>query len=112
MSQRAGAVTERAVVVSGVRLATAVNTVAREQLGRPPLVVLPAANHAWADYQPVLERFAGERRVAALDWPGFGNSDRPAPAIYSYSAASYAALLAPWINALGMARVARLAGPR
>jgi pimeloyl-ACP methyl ester carboxylesterase len=104
VSQSAGAITERAVVVGGVRLATAVNTVPREQLARPPLVLLPAANHAWGDYRPVLERFAGERRVAALDWPGFGNSDRPAPAIYSYSAASYAALLAPWLDALGMAR--------
>ncbi|HEV2236338.1 MAG TPA: alpha/beta fold hydrolase, partial [Ktedonobacterales bacterium] len=104
MSQSAGAISERAVVVGGVRLATAVNTVPREQLARPPLVVLPAANHAWGDYRPVLERFAGERRVAALDWPGFGNSDRPSPALYSYSATSYAALLATWMDALGMAR--------
>jgi pimeloyl-ACP methyl ester carboxylesterase len=104
LSQGAGAITERAVVVGGLRLATAVNTVPREQLARPPLVVLPAANHPWGDYLPMLERFSGERRVAALDWPGFGNSDRPAPGDFEYSAASYAALLAPWMDALGMAR--------
>jgi pimeloyl-ACP methyl ester carboxylesterase len=104
LSQSSGAVTERAVVVNGVRLATAVNTVPREQLGRPPLVVLPAANHIWRDYLSTLERFAGERRVAALDWPGFGHSDRPAPAGFDYSATGYAALLAPWMDALGMAR--------
>jgi 2-hydroxy-6-oxo-6-(2'-aminophenyl)hexa-2,4-dienoate hydrolase len=104
LSRGAGGVTERAVVVGGVRLATAVNTVPREQLVRPPLIVLPAANHPWGDYLPVLERFAGERRVAALDWPGFGNSDRPGPGAFDYSAGGYAALLAPWMDALGIAR--------
>jgi pimeloyl-ACP methyl ester carboxylesterase len=104
LSRSASAVTERAVVVNGLRLATAVNTVPREHLGRPPLVVLPAANHPWGDYLPVLERFASERRVAALDWPGFGRSDRPVPADFDYSATGYAALLAPWMDALGMAR--------
>jgi pimeloyl-ACP methyl ester carboxylesterase len=104
LSQAAGAISERTVVVSGVRLATAVNTVPREQLSRPPLVLLPAANHRWGDYRAVLERFAGERRVAALDWPGFGASDRPGPGAFDYSAAGYGALLAPWMDALGMAR--------
>jgi pimeloyl-ACP methyl ester carboxylesterase len=104
LSQAASAISERTVLVSGVRLATAVNTVPREQLARPPLVLLPAANHAWGDYRSVLERFASERRVAALDWPGFGASDRPAPEAFDYSASSYAALLPPWMDALGMAR--------
>jgi pimeloyl-ACP methyl ester carboxylesterase len=104
LSQGAGAISERAVVVGGVRLATAVNTVPREHLAQPPLVLLPAANHRWSDYRSVLERFAGERRVAALDWPGFGASDRPSPNAFDYSDAGYSALLPPWMDALGMAR--------
>ncbi len=108
MSALSGSIAERALLVRGVRLATAVNTVPREQLGRPPLVVLPAAGHTWRDYQPVLERFAAERRVAALDWPGFGGSDRPAPVEFAYTAESYAGLLGPWLDALGIARAVLL----
>jgi pimeloyl-ACP methyl ester carboxylesterase len=108
VSALSGSIAERALLVRGVRLATAVNTVPREQLGRPPLVVLPAAGHTWHDYQPVLERFAAERRVAAVDWPGFGGSDRPAPAEFAYTAESYAGLLGPWLDALGIARAVLL----
>jgi pimeloyl-ACP methyl ester carboxylesterase len=85
-------------------LATAVNTVPREALNRPPLVLLPAAGHTWSDYSPVLDHFAAERRVAALDWPGFGASDRPAPSAFAYGAEAYADLLGPWLDALGVGR--------
>lgn len=108
MSASAGALAERAILIQGLRLATAVNTVPREALGRVPLVVLPAANHTWRDYLPVLERFGPERRVAALDWPGFGGSACPAPSEFSYSAASYTDLLSPWLDSLGLARAVLL----
>jgi pimeloyl-ACP methyl ester carboxylesterase len=108
VSDPTGAIAERSMLVRGVRLATAVNTVAREALGRPPLVVLPAAGHTWRDYLPVLERFAPERRVAALDWPGFGASERPAPSAFTYSAEGYAELLGPWLDGLGIGRAVLL----
>ena len=108
MSQAPGEIAERAVLVRGVRIATAVNTVPREALGRTPLVVLPAAGHTWADYRPILEHFAAERRVAALDWPGFGASDKPLPATFTYSAEGYAALLGPWMDGLGLGRAVLL----
>jgi pimeloyl-ACP methyl ester carboxylesterase len=92
------------VLVHGVRLATAVNTLPRDALARTPLVVLPAAGHVWQDYRPILERFVSERRVAALDWPGFGASDRPPPAAFDYSAQGYAGLLGGWLDALGIGR--------
>lgn len=101
-------IAERAVVVRGLRLATAVNTLPREALGRVPLVVLPAAGHVWQDYRLILDRFASERRVAAIDWPGFGASDRPAPAAFSYSAEGYAELLSGWLDALGIGRAVLL----
>jgi pimeloyl-ACP methyl ester carboxylesterase len=95
---------ERAVQVGGLRIATAMNDVPRPQMARAPLVVLPAANHPWQDYRPILERFAPERRVFALDWPGFGASDKPAPSAFAYSIQSYAEILAGWMDSLGIAR--------
>jgi pimeloyl-ACP methyl ester carboxylesterase len=96
------------VLAQGLRLATAVNTLPREALGRTPLVVLPAANHVWQDYRLILDRFASERRVAALDWPGFGASDGPAPNAFAYSAEGYARLLGGWLDALGIGRAVLL----
>jgi pimeloyl-ACP methyl ester carboxylesterase len=108
VSDTAGAIAERTVVVNGVRLATVVNTVARAALGRPPLIVLPAAGFTLGDYRPVLDAFAPERRVAALDWPGFGASERPAVDAFAYSAQGYADLLDGWLNAVGGTRVVLL----
>lgn len=97
-------IAERAVQVQGMRLATAMNDAPRALLARAPLVVLPAIGPVWSDYRAILERFARERRVFALDWPGFGASDKPAPTTFAYSAASYADVLAGWMDALGIAR--------
>lgn len=99
---------ERGVAVRGVRLASAMNDVSRAVMARVPLVVLPAAAFAWQDYTPVLEHFARERRVFALDWPGFGGSEKPAPSAFSYSPASYAEMLAGWMDGLGIARAVLL----
>lgn len=95
---------ERGVAVQGVRMASAMNDASRALLTRVPLVVLPAAAFAWQDYTLILEHFARERRVFAPDWPGFGNSEKPAPADFSYSAANYAEMLAGWLDGLGIAR--------
>src|SRR5262249_21321806 len=67
-------------------------------------VVLPAANHPWQDYRLILERFAPERHVFALDWPGFGASDKPVPADFAYSIQRYAEILVGWMDSLGIAR--------
>jgi len=99
---------ERGVAVQGVRLASAMNDVSRALMARAPLIVLPAAAFAWQDYTPVLEHFATERRVFALDWPGFGASEKPAPSAFTYSAASYAEMLAGWMDGLGIARAVLL----
>jgi pimeloyl-ACP methyl ester carboxylesterase len=95
---------ERAVQVAGLRIATAMNDVPRSQLARAPLVVLPAANHPWQDYRLILERFAPERRVFALDWPGFGASEKAAPGDFAYSVQGYAEILSGWMDSLGVAR--------
>jgi pimeloyl-ACP methyl ester carboxylesterase len=95
---------ERAVQVAGLRIATAMNDVPRFLMARLPLVVLPAANHPWQDYRLILEHFAPERRIFALDWPGFGASEKPAPADFAYGVQRYAEILAGWMDGLGIAR--------
>jgi pimeloyl-ACP methyl ester carboxylesterase len=104
MSEVAPRLAERAVQVAGLRIATAMNDTPRALLARVPLVVLPAANHPWQDYRLLLERFAPERRVFALDWPGFGASDKPAPSAFAYGVQSYAETLTAWMDGLGIAR--------
>ena len=94
---------ERGVAVRGVRLASAMNDASRALLARAPLVVLPAAAFAWQAYTPILEHFGRERRIFALDWPGFGGSEKPASNAFSYSSASYAEMLAGWMDGLGIA---------
>jgi pimeloyl-ACP methyl ester carboxylesterase len=101
-------IAERGVQVKGLRIATAMSDAPRALLARVPLVVLPAGNHLWGDYRPILDRFAPERRVFALDWPGFGNSAKPAPAEFNYSIAGYAELLVGWMDSLGIARAVLL----
>jgi pimeloyl-ACP methyl ester carboxylesterase len=95
---------ERAVQVAGLRIAVAMNDVPRFLMARVPLIVLPAANHPWQDYRLILERFAPERRVFALDWPGFGASEKPDPANFAYNVQRYAEILAGWMDGLGIAR--------
>src|SRR5258708_19241174 len=86
-------IAERGIVVQGLRLATAMSDAPRALLRHAPLVVLPAAGHAWSDYRPILERFATERRVFALDWPGFAASAKPPPPHFHYRSPPYASLL-------------------
>ena len=90
-------------MVSGLRLVAAMNDDQRGLLPRVPLIVLPEVGFVWGDYLPLLERFAAERRVFALDWPGFGGSAIPA-AGYAYTVASYVEALAGWLDGLGIAR--------
>ena len=99
---------ERGVAVRGVRLASAMNDASRALLARAPLIVLPAAAFSWQDYTPILEYFGRERRVFALDWPGFGASEKPAPDAFTYTSASYAEMLAGWLDGLGIARAVLL----
>jgi pimeloyl-ACP methyl ester carboxylesterase len=57
---------------------------ARDGAGRPPLLML----HGWMDvaasFQFVVDAFADERHVLALDWRGFGASATPAVDTYFF----------------------------
>jgi pimeloyl-ACP methyl ester carboxylesterase len=97
-------IAERGVIAGGLRIATAMSDAPRSRLARVPLVVLPDAGFLWADYAPLLERFAAERRVFALDWPGFGASSKPTAAEYAYTVAAFVETFAGWLDGLGVAR--------
>ena len=87
------------VVVDGVRLAY-------DDAGAgPALVCLHAIGHGARDFVPLTERIGAGRRVIALDWPGHGSSadDREPP-----FAARYEALLAGFLDALGVERATLL----
>lgn len=103
-------ITERGVRVAGVRVATAMSDAPRALLARAPLVVLPSPGFVWRDYLSVMQRFAAERRVFALDWPGFGASDQPAAPDFAYTLDHYQEIFGAWLDTIGIARGVLLAG--
>lgn len=105
----ASALQERGVIIEGQRIATAMNDTERALLARAPLVLLPDAGYTWRDHRAILERLAPERRVFALDWPGFGASARPPTTDYAYTLDHLANVLGQWLDALGVARSVLLA---
>src|SRR5262249_55534978 len=102
-------ISERSVIVNGLRVAVAMSDAPRIPRGGVPLVALPEAGFSWGDYRSLLEHFATERRVFALDWPGFGGSAKPALDAFSYTVDGYVGALARWLDTLGIAQ-AILAG--
>lgn len=98
------AIVERGVIVDGLRLATAMNDAPRTLYARAPLIILPGIGFVWQDYLPLLRHYASERRVFALDWPGFGGSARPGPQEYTYTDERLAETLSAWIDSLGIGR--------
>ena len=95
---------ERGIVVGGARLATAMNDAPRALYARAPLVVLPDIGFVWQDYLSLLERHASQRRVFALDWPGFGSSERAPSQGHLPGDEHLAQTLAAWMDSLGIGR--------
>ena len=69
----------------------------------PPLVFLHGLSGSQATWSNVLADLVERYRVVALDLPGHGQSDKPAPAEADYSVAGLAAAVAQAIEALGLA---------
>jgi pimeloyl-ACP methyl ester carboxylesterase len=88
------------VIVDGVPLSVADH-------GGPgdPILCLHAAGHGSRDFEPLVTRAAGRRRLITLDWPGHGRSGSdPARA----NASRYADLLRGVLDALFLERVVLL----
>lgn len=72
--------------------------------GGAPLVLI----HGWMMthwyFRPVLDALGADREIFAIDLPGFGESDRPAPSLFGYDAASFAGVVDGVMGALSLAR--------
>src|SRR2546428_12446212 len=72
--------------------------------GNPQLVLLhgfPASSHQYRNLIPALaDRF----HVLAPDYPGFGNSDQPDPAKFSYTFEKLAEITEKFLKAKGFSR--------
>jgi pimeloyl-ACP methyl ester carboxylesterase len=89
----------REIHVDGVRIAY--REAGEKGSGRRPLVLIHGLAAMSDTWQETIELFGAERRVLALDLPGYGASDKP-PGDYSLAALARAVGL--WLDALGMAR--------
>ena len=72
--------------------------------GRPKLVLLhgfPTSSHQYRDLIPAL---ADEFHVLSMDYPGFGNSDLPDPAAYSYTFDNIAEVVENFLATRGFTR--------
>jgi pimeloyl-ACP methyl ester carboxylesterase len=95
-------------MADGLRVATAMNDAPRALYARAPLIVMPDTRFVWQDYHSLLTHYAVERRVFALDWPGFGGSASPAARGHSYTSDYLAQILSTWIDSLGIGRAVLL----
>ncbi len=77
----------------------------RSGRGRPLVLVhgYSMSHYAWRRVIPAL---AAEHDVIAIDLPGFGESDRPAPTAYRYDAAGFMDTLLGVLDALHLERAA------
>jgi pimeloyl-ACP methyl ester carboxylesterase len=91
-------VTSRQIVAGGLRCHYL------EAGSGPPLVLLhgTAIDSAALSYGPSLPHLATRHRVVALDWPGYGDSERPR---VSMTIPDSVSLLAAFLDELGLQRV-------
>ena len=74
--------------------------------GAPTLFLHGVPTHS-EDFVPFLERITGPG--VAIDLPGFGRSDRPAPGRFAYTMEAYAELIPRVLDALGVGEHSLLA---
>jgi pimeloyl-ACP methyl ester carboxylesterase len=69
-----------------------------------PLVIIHGFFCSHWYFRRVLDRLAEKHDVIALDLPGFGESDRPAPDKFNYDLPAFTGIVAEVMDALGVAR--------
>ncbi|MGH8306601.1 MAG: alpha/beta fold hydrolase, partial [Steroidobacteraceae bacterium] len=70
----------------------------------PVLLLLHGYPSSSRMFEPLLPRLAGELRLIAPDYPGFGLSDAPDPGAYSYTFEALGAAAQGFTDALGLTR--------
>ncbi len=73
-----------------------------------PLVLLHGFLLSHYSWRHVIPGLAAEHDVIAIDLPGFGESDRPSPADFRYSAAGYMETVVGVLDVLGLERASLL----
>ncbi len=69
--------------------------------GRGPAVVMFHGNPTWSFlYRNVIKQLSGQFRCIAVDYPGFGLSERPAG--YGYTSAEHAEVIGKLVDRLGL----------
>lgn len=61
----------------------------------------PETLYAW---KPIADRLSSDYEVHAFDWPGYGQSSRPAPERFAYAPVDYARVLQDYIRTTGIDR--------
>ncbi len=74
----------------------------------PPLVLIHDHMTGHLEFDEVLDGFAARFHVIAPDLPGFGGSEKPSPARYSYSVESFAEAVADVLASFGLGRASIL----
>lgn len=72
--------------------------------GNPKLVLLPGFPTSSHQYRNLIPALAGKFQVIAMDYPGFGYSDMPDPAKYSYTFDSTAKVVENFLEKMGYTR--------
>jgi pimeloyl-ACP methyl ester carboxylesterase len=98
--------TTETTLQTGTIMVRGLNIFFREagKLGNPKLVFLhgfPASSHQYRNLLPAL---AETFHVIAMDYPGFGNSDMPDPASYSYTFGTTAEVVEAFLKQKGFTR--------
>ncbi|MDB4965570.1 MAG: hypothetical protein JWN44_1259 [Myxococcales bacterium] len=86
-------------------VSTPVGRVFVHQQGRgEPLLLI----HGWMMshwyFRPIIDALSADYEIFALDLPGFGESDRPAPDAFAYDLGAYADIVDAVMGELGLAR--------
>jgi pimeloyl-ACP methyl ester carboxylesterase len=80
----------------------------RKGEGATPLVLLHGYMMSHWYFQGLYPRLSERRQVIAIDLPGYGESDRPAPSRFAYDYPSFAQTVLEVLDKLGVARASLL----
>lgn len=68
----------------------------------PTLLLLHGFPSSSRMYEPLIQRLSGRYRLVAPDYPGFGHSDAPSAATFSYTFDHLADVMGKFVDALGL----------
>lgn len=70
----------------------------------PAILLLHGFPSSSRMFNPLIERLSGKYHLIAPDYPGFGHSDHPDPAAFSYTFDHIAAVVGHFVTAVGLSK--------